>query len=269
MPASLKVEQQFEHSARYDTMRPSDNKPISVMTQSEWMEPNRLTADERRWTRMGSKEQTETVARCPRLNAKDFDSDSSDGIQHQQQRRQIHMMTVNDTVLALVDVQGKLAELMHEKDLLFDNLRKLVRGVQILKIPIIWMEQIPEKMGKTIPVLQGLLASESPISKTSFSCCAEQAFLNKLEATGRKQVLIAGIETHVCVFQTAADLVQRGYHVEIVADAVSSRTLSNKLIGLERAKAHGAFLTSVESSLFELLRTAAAPEFKEILKLVR
>jgi len=179
------------------------------------------------------------------------------------------MMTVNDTVLVLVDVQGKLAELMHEKDLLFDNLRKLIRGAQILKIPIIWTEQVPEKMGSTIPALQELLTSEAPISKTSFSCCGEQAFLDKLEATKRKQVLIAGIETHVCVFQTAADLVRRGYHVEVVADAVSSRTLSNKLIGLEKAKAHGTFLTSVESALFELLRTAAAPEFKDILKLVK
>jgi nicotinamidase-related amidase len=178
-------------------------------------------------------------------------------------------MDVRDAVLILVDVQGKLAESMCEKDLLYDNLRRLVQGTQILKIPIVWMEQIPEKMGRTVPQLQELLESETPISKASFSCCAEEAFITKLEATGRRQVLIAGIEAHVCVFQTAADLVKRGYHVEVVADAVSSRTLSNKLIALERIKAHGAFLTSVESFLFELLKTATAAEFREILKIVK
>ena len=178
-------------------------------------------------------------------------------------------MDVKDTVFILVDVQGKLAESMHEKAALHDNLRKLVQGMRVLKVPIVWVEQIPEKMGPTIPVLKELLAHCAPISKSSFSCCNEPAVVNKIESTGRRQVLIAGIEAHVCVFQTAADMVRMGYHVEIVADAVSSRTLSNKTIGLERAKAHGAFITSVESCLFDLLRTATAPEFKEILTIVK
>jgi nicotinamidase-related amidase len=172
-------------------------------------------------------------------------------------------------MLVLVDVQGKLAESMHEKELLHDNLRKLVQGMQAFKIPIVWVEQVPEKMGRTIPVLLDLLKLESPISKSSFSCCGEPAFVKKIEATGRQNVLIAGIEAHVCVFQTASDLAKRGCHVEVVADAVSSRTLSNKTIGLERAKDHGAFLTSVESCLFELLKTGAAPEFKDILRIVK
>jgi nicotinamidase-related amidase len=181
------------------------------------------------------------------------------------------MLDAKDTMFILVDVQGKLAEAMHEKEALHDNLRKLVQGMQALKIPIIWVEQIPEKMGRTIPVLLELLKLESPISKSSFSCCAEPSVMKEIEAAGRgrRNVLIAGIEAHVCVFQTASDLVKRGYHVEVVADAVSSRTLSNKTIGLERAKDHGAFLTSVESALFELLKTAKAPEFKEILKIVK
>jgi nicotinamidase-related amidase len=178
-------------------------------------------------------------------------------------------MNVNDTVFVLIDVQGKLAESMYEKDLLYSNLGKLIQGAQILKLPIVWMEQIPEKMGGTVPQLRELLKSEMPISKTCFSCCGEEAFIKKLEATGRHQVLIAGIEAHICVFQTAAELVKLGYHVEVVADAVSSRTLSNKMIALERTKAHGAFLTSVESSLFELLKTATTAEFKEILKIVK
>jgi nicotinamidase-related amidase len=103
----------------------------------------------------------------------------------------------------------------------------------------------------------------------SFSCCGEPAFLARLEALGRGQALLAGIETHVCVYQTAADLVARGCAVEVVADGVSSRTLDNKLIGLERIRGCGARLTSVETCLFELLRTAEHAAFREILKIVK
>jgi len=175
----------------------------------------------------------------------------------------------DSAVLVLVDVQGKLAQIMHEKDALFANLQKLVRGAQALRLPILWLEQNPERMGATIPELRGLLAGATPIPKMSFSCCGEPAFLARLEALGRGQALLAGIETHVCVYQTAADLVARGCAVEVVADGVSSRTLDNKLIGLERIRGCGAHLTSVETCLFELLRTAEHAAFREILTIVK
>jgi nicotinamidase-related amidase len=179
------------------------------------------------------------------------------------------MLTVGNAVLVLVDVQGKLAQIMFEKDALFTNLQKLVRGMQALSVPIIWLEQNPERMGATIPELRELLASATPIHKMSFSCCGEPVFVARLEALGRRQALLAGIEAHVCVYQTAADLVRRGGEVEVVADAVSSRTSANREIGLERARGAGARLTSVETCLFELLGTAEHAAFKDILRIVK
>jgi nicotinamidase-related amidase len=103
----------------------------------------------------------------------------------------------------------------------------------------------------------------------SFSCCGAPAFNEELSKLGRKQLLVAGIESHICVYQTVADLLRSGYEVEVVADAVSSRTPENRQLGLSRMKDLGARLTSTEMSLFELLRVAGTPVFKEISKLVK
>ena len=179
------------------------------------------------------------------------------------------MLSANGTVLVLVDIQGKLAEVMHEKEILYANARRLVQGMRILDVPIVWTEQVPEKMGPTVPQIAELLSGYAPLHKTSFSCCGDENFMAALSRTGRGDVVLAGIETHVCVCQTASDLVSAGYAVHVVADAVSSRTLSNRQIGLEKSKAAGAALTGTETVLFELLRAASHPAFREILKIVR
>jgi nicotinamidase-related amidase len=179
------------------------------------------------------------------------------------------MLQTGSSVFVLVDVQGRLAEAMHGKEALFENLRRAVAGARALGVPILWTEQSPEKIGPTIPQLAELLAGEKPIPKTSFSCCGEKAFMDRLLSSGRRQVILAGIEAHVCVYQTAADLTEAGYEVEVVSDAVSSRTEANRLLGLERIRACGARVTGVEMFLFELMRTAAHPAFREILKIVR
>jgi nicotinamidase-related amidase len=179
------------------------------------------------------------------------------------------MFEIDNTVFVLVDVQGKLAQMAYEKDLLFDNLQRLVKGMQILKIPIIWTEQNPEKMGPTIPELRDLLKPSKPLAKMSFSCLGSEAFKALLEKLRREQVVLAGIETHVCIYQTALELVQKEYHVEVVADAVSSRTAANKAIGLEKIRVCGAHVTSVETLLFRLLRTAEHPAFRDILAVVK
>jgi nicotinamidase-related amidase len=179
------------------------------------------------------------------------------------------MLNHKDTVFVLIDVQGKLAGLMHEKERLFENLEKLLRGMQALNVPIIWMEQIPEKMGPTIVPLRQLLGTHAPIPKTSFSCGGSPAFMEQLKATRKKQVLLAGIETHVCVYQTAADLVRQAYHVEVAADAVSSRRALDRDIALRKIDEVGAYLTTVETAIFELLRTADHPKFRDILAIVK
>ncbi len=179
------------------------------------------------------------------------------------------MITCADTALVLVDVQTKLAPAMHDKEVLLVNLERLVRGVRILGVPILWTEQNPVGLGSTLPEFADLLPDQKPVSKFSFSCCGSEQFRNELNALKRKNLLIAGIEAHVCVYQTAADLIHLQYEVQIVADAVASRTPENKRIGLEKSKSVGASLTSTETVLFELLKDAKNEKFKEIVKIVK
>jgi nicotinamidase-related amidase len=179
------------------------------------------------------------------------------------------MLNLQETALVIIDVQGKLAQLMYEKERLFENLRKVIKGARVLGIPIIWLEQNPEGLGPTIPEVASLLNDMRPISKFSFSCCGDDRFVNALNLLNRKQVLLAGIEAHVCVYQTAADLVALGYEVQIVTDAVSSRTRENKEIGLQKTHEVGASLTSTETALFELLKKAKADRFKEVARIVK
>lgn len=179
------------------------------------------------------------------------------------------MLQPDDTALIIIDVQGKLATLMHEKERLFQNLTRLIRGAQILEIPIVLTEQYPQGLGETVPEIKALMPDVQPIIKMSFSCCGEEAFLDAIEELEREQLLVAGIESHVCVYQTVADLLDAGYNVEVVADAVSSRTAENYKLGLSRMDDMGAWLTSTEMALFELLRVAGTPTFKEISKLVK
>lgn len=179
------------------------------------------------------------------------------------------MLRTEDVVLLLVDVQGKLAQLMQEKERLFRNLQTLIKGIQVLEVPILWMEQNPEGLGPTIPEIADLMPDIAPIGKMSFSCCRNEHFVKALSGLNRKEVLIAGIETHICVYQTTTELIDLGYAVHVVADAVSSRTEQNKRIGLQKMKDAGASWTSVETVLFELLRVAEGETFKAMLRMVK
>ena len=179
------------------------------------------------------------------------------------------MGTGTDTAALIIDVQGKLAELMHDRDALFDGLTRFIRGVRILDLPILWTEQYPEGLGRTTPEIAELLRPLEPIAKRSFSCMGDDGFRAALTALGPRRLLLAGIETHICVYQTARDLAAEGYAGDLVADAVSSRTQQNRAIGLERMRLAGVKVTSVESALFELLGTARDPRFREILKVVK
>jgi len=179
------------------------------------------------------------------------------------------MLELNNTILIIVDVQGRLAELMHDKDELFDNLRRLIEGAKALELPILVTEQNPAGLGPTRPEFATLMQGVRTISKFSFSCCGEAEFMKALQAAGKEQVLLAGIETHVCIYQTAMDLLAAGYEVHVVSDAVSSRKASNKAVGIQKMKDAGATLTSVEMALFELLRVAEGPKFKAVIKIVK
>ncbi len=179
------------------------------------------------------------------------------------------MFVTEDTVLVLVDVQGQLAQIMHDKDALHGALEILIQGSVRLGVPVIWMEQIPSKLGATIDCLSRHLTDQSPIAKNSFSCCGEPGFMEALTALGRKQVVLAGIETHICVFQTAHDLLKMGYGVQVVEDCVSSRTLANKTTGLNRIRQMGGEITCVEMFFFELMGDTDCDRFRDIVKLIK
>ncbi len=179
------------------------------------------------------------------------------------------MLNKEKTVLIVIDVQGKLAQLMYDREKLYNNLQLIIKGAKILDLPIIWMEQYPKGLGPTIPEIVNLLPDLQPIPKISFSCCGESRFMAKLNAINCHQILISGIETHVCIHQTALDLIKLGYEVQVVSDAVSSRSKENKEIGLQKMTAAGVKLTSVEMALFELLKVAGTEEFKAISKILK
>lgn len=179
------------------------------------------------------------------------------------------MLNSTDTVLVVVDVQGKLAQLMSDRETLFANLQRMVKGAQVLDIPILWMEQYPEKLGSTIPELAELMPDIQPIAKMSFSCARNAQFSSALTALGRKQVLVVGMEAHVCVYQTAVDLVNEGYQVEVVEDAIGARIASNKGVGVRKMCAQGVGLTSTEMALFELMAHCEHPGFREMQSIVK
>lgn len=179
------------------------------------------------------------------------------------------MLQIDQTAFVLVDVQGKLAQIVHESEELHANLEKLIKGLQVLDIPIFWLEQYPDGLGATTESLGELLKGQQPIAKMTFSAMGNEEFVKQLEASGRKQLLIAGIETHICVYMTAADLVAQGYQVEVVVDAVTSRTEANKMIGLQKMKHLGVSGTCVETALYELLGEAGTPEFKRVLQVIK
>lgn len=177
------------------------------------------------------------------------------------------MLSRENTLLIVVDIQGNLARVMHDQAFLIENNQKLIKGMHVLGIPILVTEQNP--LGATIPEISGLLPGVQAITKDSFSCCAEEKFMSAVRALERKQILMTGIEAHVCVYQTAIDMLAMGYAVQVAADAVSSRTARNREIGIRKMTDSGVILTSAEMALFELLKTASDPKAKYLFKIVK
>jgi nicotinamidase-related amidase len=179
------------------------------------------------------------------------------------------MLSRTQTSLIVIDFQGNLFQAMNGKEDLLKNSLKVIVGTKALNVPIILTEQTPQKLGLTISEIALELKDTEPVSKESFSCWGQEAFREKLKKIGRRNAILIGIECHVCVYQTAVDLMANGYAVYIVADAVSSRTKGNCAIGLEAMKSAGAHITGAEMLLFELLRSSGDAGFKEIYQIVK
>lgn len=174
-----------------------------------------------------------------------------------------------DTVLVVVDVQEKLLPAMSGGEGVLAACVRLVQAARLLDVPVIVTEQYPKGLGSTVPALKDVLGDSPVFEKLSFSCAGADAFLDHMEDLDRDQVILCGIETHVCVLQTALDLLDQGAQVHVAADATSSRSPENRAVALDRMRREGVVVTAAESAMFEWLRAAGTEEFKAISRLVR
>lgn len=178
-------------------------------------------------------------------------------------------MNLEQTAVVLIDVQGKLATIMNDSEHTVNNIEKLIKGSKVLDLPVLWLEQYPKGLGPTVPSIAEQLSNQNPIEKMTFSAWKTDEFKNALIALNRKNILICGIEAHICVYQTAKDLKNAGFNVEVVTDAIDSRNEANKNIAIQRLTQENISLTSVEMALFELVEVASGDRFKQISKIVK
>jgi hypothetical protein len=169
----------------------------------------------------------------------------------------------------IIDIQERLVPVMIGKERFILNTCRLVLGLRELSIPLIITQQYSKGLGETLPEITTLISHFNPIEKTSFSCYDEPDFVDSIKNIGVKNVIICGIESHICVLQTAIDLKTAGYNPVVVFDCISSRSKQNLKLALERFRYEGILVTSYESILFELTRDANDPAFKGISKLVK
>ena len=180
------------------------------------------------------------------------------------------MLTAENTLLMIIDVQGKLARIVQNSETVIKNINALIRASDLLDIPIITVEQNPEKLGPTVPEISESIIDFTPVPKMSFSAFKVDEIRKTLKKSEKNNILLVGVETHVCVYQTAMDLLQNGYHVVyLVSDAVSSRTSENKKLGIEMMKEAGAKITGTETVLFEMLETCENEYFRSVLALIK
>lgn len=175
------------------------------------------------------------------------------------------------STLMVIDIQERLTSSMPAgvRDRVIEQVSVLLAAAESLAIPVLVTEQYPKGLGPTEKALLNKLPSNTPvIEKTNFSSAKVESVVESLQQSGRKQVFLAGMETHICVLQTALDLLKQGYDVFVVEDAVSSRAKGNQFNALQRLRLAGAVITNVESLLFEWLGDAKHPAFKQLAKLI-
>lgn len=178
-------------------------------------------------------------------------------------------ITKQNTLGLVIDIQERLFPAMLEKEMLLKNTLTLIQGLIELKLPLVVTQQYTKGLGETLPEIKSVFPEFSFIEKYDFSCCDDPAVMENLKELGAINIIICGIESHVCVLQTAVDLKEAGFNPIVVMDCVSSRTKENIEMARERFRYEGIMMTSYESILFELTRSSVASEFKAISKLVK
>jgi len=183
-----------------------------------------------------------------------------------------NLLTTQNSVLLLVDIQDRLIQAMPEEssENMLESSIRLTEAANLLDIPVFLTEQYPQGLGSTVSTLNDKQSSTvQRFEKTNFSCVAAEGFMAALKQSERKQVIIAGQETHVCILQTALELMQQGYQVHILEDACCSRKAEHKFYALQRLQQQGATISNFESVLFEWLRDAKNPHFSALSQLLR
>ena len=181
------------------------------------------------------------------------------------------ILNAQDSLLVIVDVQQRLTAAMPTgvRERVIKQVKVLLTAAKVLAVPVVVTEQYPKGLGPTEPELMSMLEESSTIiEKTSFSCMKIAEFCTKLDKSACKQVILTGMESHICILQTALDLQAQGYQVYVVEDAVSSRSKANQYNSLQRLRHAGVIITNVESVIFEWLGDAQHPEFKTLAKLL-
>ncbi|MGV8082020.1 MAG: isochorismatase family protein [Coriobacteriia bacterium] len=174
-----------------------------------------------------------------------------------------------DAVLVLVDLQERLAVTMPRRAEVVANALFLACAAEVLGVPVLVTRQYPKGLGDTLAELAGVAGSAEPIDKRVFDCTRDQGFADRLAALGRRQVLLAGMEAHICIAQTALGLLGEGHEPVVIADAVCSRHERDAEVAIERLRAAGVVVTTAEAAVYELLREAGTAEFKAVLELVK
>jgi len=175
----------------------------------------------------------------------------------------------DDCALVVVDMQEPFLGAIHDRDALTANVLLLCRSARLLGVPILATVQYAARLGGIVPAVAEAIGSGDAIDKMCFSGAGSDAFAAALAATGRRQILLCGVETHICVSQTAHDLLHAGYQVHVAPDAVSARTVERHKLGMERIRDAGIRPCAAEAAVYEWLYEAGTPEFKEILQWVR
>ena len=173
-----------------------------------------------------------------------------------------------DTVLLVIDIQEKLVPVMKYKEQVINNTKILIKAAKEMNFPVIATEQYPKGLGPTFSELDDLIEEDNVFVKNSFSACTDEVS-EVLKSLGSKKILITGMETHICVFQTVRDLINEGYQVYVVKDGVASRTKTNYLNGLDLMKSLGAVITNTETAVFDLLKVSGTAEFKLMSKMIK
>jgi nicotinamidase-related amidase len=174
------------------------------------------------------------------------------------------------TALAVIDMQESFRRPIHDFAEVAARVALVAHAAGLLGVPVVVTEQYPKGLGHTAAEIRAVLPEGfEPIEKTAFSSCGAAEFVARLERAGARQVLLCGVEAHVCVNQTAHDLLARGYQVHLLTDCVSSRAGHNKQVGVEKMLRSGALPSSTELALFELMRDARHEQFKAIQKLIK